>query len=691
MRAAVGREMEERASYQGDLRGRVGRAPGRRTRRGAADYNRAALAATLRMDHSTARQHFHDQLLRQHLAAIFGDVEEASLAHLRQHLRWVEIDGGQTLLTQGEEGDSMYLVVSGRLRAYVRGDDGTERMVGEMARGQTVGEMSLYTGDPRAATVVAVRDSVLVRLAKSEFTQLLESSAQVSIALTRQIVRRLQGEGRHGPQDRPVAMGLVPITEGVDLAGFAAALAREMAQGLQGGRVRVVTGEDIATLLREAGVALDDPQPDARAEASHRVALMLDEIEATHDAMLLLADAEPTAWTQRCCRHCDELLLVADATQPAVLHTTEQRFLTHRPPRTEVAEILVLLHPADATSPSGTADWLARRPLAGHLHVRPALAADMARLARMQSRTAIGLVLAGGGARGFAHLGVYRALLEQGVPVDCVGGTSIGAVMGAYVASDQPLDKVMDNARRAFAVNPTGDYNLFPLLSLFKGVRLRGVLQRAVRELVGFDADIEDLWKPYHCVATNYSRASEQRLSHGNLVQALLASISIPGALPPVIRDGELLCDGGTFNNFPVDVMRRMRGVGTVIGIDLNTRSAVQPVREQDMPGTISLWRDRLRPQAHRRYRLPLLPTYLITVTGLYSMSRQRQAQQNCDLYFHPALERVGMLQWKSIDQIVARGYAHAKTVVAALDAGQRRRLGLAEAEPIPGPADTLP
>jgi NTE family protein len=117
----------------------------------------------------------------------------------------------------------------------------------------------------------------------------------------------------------------------------------------------------------------------------------------------------------------------------------------------------------------------------------------------------------------------------------------------------------------------------------------------------------------------------------------------------------------------------------------------VQPVREQDMPGTISLWRDRLRPQAHRRYRLPLLPTYLITVTGLYSMSRQRQAQQNCDLYFHPALERVGMLQWKSIDQIVARGYAHAKTVVAALDAGQRRRLGLAEAEPVPGPADTLP
>ena len=647
------------------------------------------------MDPSTARQRFHDDLLARHLKAIFGEVEASSLEHLRQHLRWVEIAGGETLMHQGEEGDSMYLVVSGRLRAYTRSDDGSERMVGEMSRGQTVGELSLYTGEPRAATVVAVRDSVLVRLAKSEFTQLLQSSAQVSIVLTRQIVLRLKSEGRHSAHDRPVTIGLVPITSGVDLAGFADDLSTQLGASLQAalghGRVRLVSGADIATALAAAGVALDDPDPEAQAEASRRVALLLDEIEATHDVVLLLADAQPSAWTQRCCRHCDELLLLANATQPLALHATEERFLMHRPPRTEVAEILVLLHPAERRSPRGTADWLARRPLAGHIHLRPALARDMARMARLLTRTGIGLVLAGGGARGFAHLGVYRALRERGVEIDWVGGTSIGAVMAAYVASDQPLDTVMDNARRAFAVNPTGDYNLFPLISLFKGIRLRGVLRRAVDELTGFDASIEDLWKNYHCVATNYSRASEQRIASGDLVQALLASISIPGALPPVVREGELLCDGGTFNNFPVDVMRSMRGVGTVIGIDLNTRSVAQTGHE-DIPGNISLWRDRFRPQALRRYRLPFLPTYLMTVTGLYSMSRQQQARQNCDLYFHPALERVGMLQWKSIDQIVARGYAHAKTVLAALDPAQSRRLGLADLSAAgPAPGSTAP
>ena len=163
----------------------------------------------------------------------------------------------------------------------------------------------------------------------------------------------------------------------------------------------------------------------------------------------------------------------------------------------------------------------------------------MARLARIQSRTAVGLVLAGGGARGFAHLGIYRALQEEGVEIDCVGGTSIGSVMAAYVASDQPLATVMANAREAFRTNPTGDFNLLPLMSLIKGRRLRHILHEAVGSLVGFPAQVEDLWKNYYCVATNYSRASEHVIRHGNLTKALLASVAIPGALPPVLRDGE--------------------------------------------------------------------------------------------------------------------------------------------------------
>lgn len=609
--------------------------------------------------HPTAQ----DTLLGQHLQAYFGTLDAQALALLRERLSWVEVRGGETLLTQGEPGDAMYLVVSGRLRAYGVAEDGSPRKVGEVARGKVVGEMSLYTDEPRAATVVAVRDSVLVRLDRADFEDLLARSAQVSVAMTRQIIQQLKdghGDSRPGlSKDKLVTMGLVPITGGIAVADFADRLAASLAAM---GRVCIVRREDIDRQLQQAGLTTSD-HPDS--ETQRHVAMLLDGIEALHDYVLLVADAQPSAWTQLCCRQSDELLLLADATQPVELHATETQFLIGRPALTEVTEILVLLHPSDQQSPRGTAQWLARRPLAGHIHIRPALERDMARLARIQSRTAVGLVLAGGGARGLAHLGVWRALREQGVEVDWVGGTSMGAVMACYVASDQALEQVMANAREAFAINPTGDYNFFPIISLIKGRRLQRILSHAVHSLVGFDADIEDLWKNYYCIATNFSRACEQRMEHGNLAHALLASISIPGALPPVIHGKELLCDGGSFNNFPVDVMRDMRGIGQVVGVDLNFRSAVQ-VTHSDMPGTWSLLRDRLRPATQRRYRLPSLPSYLMTVTVLYSMSRQRSGQKLCDLYFNPPLTRVGMLQWNRFEAIVQRGYVHALEVLAA-------------------------
>lgn len=612
------------------------------------------------MDHSSSRQSHQDQLLQRHLVALLGDIDPGVLQLLRGHLEWIEVAGGDTLMRQGDAGDSMYIAISGRLRAYVADEDGSQRMVREISRGQIVGEMSLYTDEPRSATVLAIRDSVLVKLPKAEFAGLLASSAQISIALTRQIIKRLQGDQDRPALEKPVTIALLPITGGVDVPDFAARLEAQLSKIA---RVRVVDAAVIDHELQQAGIAESDG---ANADNNRRIALLLDAIEADTDYVLLLADATPTAWTQRCCRHCDELLLLADATRPPALHPIEEQVLMRRPPRTGAAEILVLLHPETLQSPRGTAAWLARRPLAGHIHLRPTLERDMARLARLQSRTAVGLVLAGGGARGFAHLGILRALQERGIEIDCVGGTSIGAVMAAYAASDRPLDAVMANARQSFGVNPTGDFNLLPLLSLIKGTRLRGILTRSAADLLGFDADIEDLWKNCFCIATNYSKAAEQSLTHGNLVKGLLASISIPGALPPVIHDGDLLCDGGTFNNFPVDVMRNVRGIGRVIGVDLSYRKP-RRIEHDDVPGSWALLRDRFRAKARRLYRLPTLASYLMNVTVLYSTSRQRSAQKLTDLYFNPPLERVGMLEWNKFDQIVQQGHAHGAEVLDKL------------------------
>ena len=163
-----------------------------------------------------------DELLAHHLRRFLGDIEPAALELLRNHLQWVEVAAGQTLMAQGDPGDSMYLSISGRLRAYVRDADGVEHMVREMTRGQIIGELSLYTDEPRSASVVAIRDSVLVRLDKPGFRSLLASSSQVSIVLTRQIIERLRTPQGRADLPRPVTIGLLPVTQGVQARAQAA-------------------------------------------------------------------------------------------------------------------------------------------------------------------------------------------------------------------------------------------------------------------------------------------------------------------------------------------------------------------------------------------------------------------------------------------------------------------------------------
>lgn len=337
---------------------------------------------------------FQEDQLDRHLQDLLGELEPEARALLRRHLSWVALAGGQTLLAQGDAGDSMYLVISGRLRAWQRLDDGSERFLREMGRGQVIGELSLFTDEPRSASIVALRDSVLVRLGKDAFNLLLASSSRLSVLLTRQIIHRLQNPQAGAAQSRPVVLSLLAVSAGVDLRGLAEGLRTQL--GSQGG-VAVIDAAAIDQALQQPGLArcaVGDFQAD------HRIGMHLDAVEATHAFVLLVGDEGSSAWTRRCARRCDELQLVADADQPPELHAIERDCLTPEMGRAEAVETLVLLHPVDRRSPRHTQRWLDRRPVGRHLHVRPALERDMARLGRLVSGTAIGLVLAGGGARG---------------------------------------------------------------------------------------------------------------------------------------------------------------------------------------------------------------------------------------------------------------------------------------------------
>lgn len=599
----------------------------------------------------------HRELVADSLRGLLGDLSESLLQQLLPRLEWIEVGGGEVLFQQGSTDDSLYVLVGGRLRALATDSAGHRTTLGEIARGEAVGEMAFFTGDPRTATVVAVRDSLLVRVGRDLFGEMLAQDPTVSLNLTRLVIQRLKrGARAASAAATPVVFGIAAITGKVDARGFAHDLLRELQP--QGSTIVIdAAWVDERLGTGAAQVAMQD------GERAHRVALLLERAESDHQFVLLVADPVPSGWSRRCLRQCDEVVLVADADQPPAAHPLEAECVSHPgAERGEVRSTLVLLHPLQRPMPRGTARWFEGRNVARHVHVRRELPRDWARLGRILGGSAVGLVLSGGGARGFAHLGVLGALEEAGVGYDLVGGTSIGAVMGCYAAIDLPAADATRMAREAFRRNPTGDFNPVPLLSLIRGSRLKRLIGRAIAESCGEDAGIEDLWKGFFCVSANYSTAAEAVHERGLLARAIRASVSIPGALPPVMIDGELHIDGGTFNNFPVDVMAR-RGAARVIGVNLlrdrNFRYALDEV-----PGAMALVRDKL---LGRRHRLPSLSSLMLNASMINSYARQQQAQDQVALYFAPEVHRFGMLDWAAFDRVVESGRVHARKVLGGL------------------------
>jgi len=581
-----------------------------------------------------------DARLTALIAERFGELAEPARQLLQEHLHWVALPAGASLVRAGEPGDAMYLVVSGRLRAYVPVPQGPARLVREMGRGAIVGEIGLFTAEPRTADVVAVRESLLVRLDRERFEALVALSPQASMVLARIVVERLRSEHLAPVWAAPRTLALVALHASLPATPFA----QELAQALQPwGRVKLALAP----------------------EGDDDLAWQIARWEADHDFVLLVGEGGPPEWARACLQHGDETLLLADAREP----------LPADPPARvgEAARILLLQHPAGTASPQGTAAWLEHLGADEHWHLRAGDPADRARIARLLARQGLGVVLAGGGARGFAHLGVMQALQQAGISVDAWGGASMGALMATLAATQAPADRLLAIAKQAFRRNPTGDFNLLPLVSLIKGQRLRHALRQAVHQLTGHDAQLEDLWRPAFCVATNYSSACEAVLRRGDVQRAVRASTAIPGALPPVVLLGELYCDGGGFNNFPTDVMRRQRGIGVVLGVDLFTRKS-RSLSFTEVPSSWALLRDRFRPRARRRYKLPSLVAYLLNNTIISSLGRQDDAHAHADVLFQPPVDGIGLLHWHRLDHAVSQGREHALAVLARPEVQARLR-----------------
>jgi len=575
---------------------------------------------------------------------LFAGLEPLVLRQIAESAEWLSLPGGATLFAAGEASDAMYVVLSGCLGVFSPDNSDRRRFMGRVLAGDTVGEMGLISGRARSAHVVALRDTELARISSESFNRVFGQHPEAMLRIARLTVDRLelsQSKPR-GPRHSARTFTLLPQSVEVDIGGFASDFVKALSRF---GRAELVWS------VR------------AESHTSH----WFHKIESANDFVVYVGDPTPGRWSSLCIRQADALLLLARAEANAGRWEAlaGSRESSMAPQRAE----LILLHDGKITR-GAAARWLAVQPGIPHHHITSP--PDISRVARMLTGRGVGLVLSGGGARGFAHIGVVKALREARVPIDLVGGTSMGGILGAGVAQCWSVEELKERFHAAFVeAKPLRDYTL-PFVSLVSGRKV----SRLLRKDCG-DIDIEDLPLTFFCVSSNLTTGHCMVHRRGLLWLWLRASVAIPGVLPPVVHKGEVLVDGGTMNNLPVDAMREL-GRGPVIGVDVGADTAFTTDSEEvdvPLPWQLMSW---LRVRRHRPNIFQILWR-----AGMVNSSAMTAAhREKTDLLLQPPLAEIDMLNWSAFDRAIAAGYEYAVRRLEGLPADSQLRQGTDEPPP---------
>lgn len=569
------------------------------------------------METDKSLQDSHASLLRDVLREELGEIGPEVWDKLLPAIRWKQLAAGEVLFREGEAGDAMYVVVSGRLRA-TREEDGETRAIGDIGRGETVGEMALLTGDRRMATIHALRDCVLAGLDRPTFNELSRACPQTVIHVAKVQFDRIQRANRPRSLEKQRLSVMVLSADSACAAGpIAAKLQQEIkARGHQ-------------AVLATAGEAPGETGSERR----HRLAMWLNEREAAASHLVMAGDPSDDEWNRQCLRSADAVLILA---RPGCLPALPDGLLPGN-----IRRILLVVHPDGSVPPRGTAAAMAACTADARFHLRENSREDWSRLGRWLTGRAVGIAFAGGGARSFAHLGVIRALREHGVPLDTAAGTSLGAIVASGVSLDFDLDDLMRRFRIMVEINPTKrDYRLIPKTSLLSGRKLDRLLPQLLP-----DVEIEDCWKGFACVSANITNPGSHVHSVGPLLHALRSTVSIPGVFPPVaLQSGELLVDGGVVNNLPADVLRDL-GAGRIIACDQGGRAATGD--QPDRPNAVGI---------------------IMRSVILHSRISGRTWRTAADLYFDSPVGGIGLLEWDKFDEGVQIGYENACRVLENFD-----------------------
>lgn len=538
---------------------------------------------------------------------------------------WFALTGGETLFAEGDPADTLYLLRSGRLGVFRHEqNDQPPQFVGVIRPGEPAGEMAMLAGGPHTADVVALRDSEVLALPRDAFFEAARTEPDLMVELSRLMIQRARDRKSGGGEP--------------SVFGFISARPRP---------IRAFV-ERIAAAIAADGFTCQVIDHSALSSAAD----WFSRVEDAHDFVLYVAEADEPAWATLCARQVDRVFVVGQCLLAPPNRPLPHTGVQDAQRRTD----LILLRPPTMAHPANTAVWIDAIQPGRWFQAREGEAADAARLARVITGTAVGVVMSGGGARAYAHIGALRALEEAGVPIDFVGGASMGAVIAAGPAMGWSLAQLEDRIRTSFVdSDPLSDIT-FPMLAMSRAKKVDRLLHAAYG-----DIDLADLALPFFAVSTNLTSGRVEVHRRGLMRRAMRATIAIPGLLPPIVIDGQVLVDGAVLNNLPAEVMRQMNS-GPVIGIDMSQARGVDPALIEHPP---SIWR-LMATGAWRRG--PPIVSIMMRSATLTTDAEIERSRGIVDVLVQPTPDGVDIRDWKAFVPAVDAGYRAMKAELATLD-----------------------
>lgn len=568
---------------------------------------------------------------------LFSDLNDDELKNLLEIIEIVEIHTGQILFEQNDDSDSMYLLLKGDLVASSVSSTGETKILGYVRVGEIVGEMGLISSQPRSLTISALNDAKLLKLTRHVFEQYFESRPQPLLHILSIVINRAQNTIHSITTiKRCTFIAIVPANENAV--------------------VNILYDKISVMLKNNVRVCLLSDKEMASHNTLESAKKLLDKLGRSNDYVIFKVDLSNEIATHLLLDKSHRVIIVAEDNEKPDLHKFIKQFINNKA-YDHIKKELVLIYDKPDAVPLHTKKWLEQGNINQHYHIRMR-EEDYNHLLRFLVGQPIGLVLSGGGTKGWVHVGAIKALHEAQLPIDAVGGTSIGAIVGGAYLLHQDYQGLLD-AMDEFANVAQSMVNFrqftYPLISLLDGKKKIIALYKLFNSI-----QIEDLCRPFFSISANLSDNIEIVNREDSLWLWTSASSSLPGLVPPITHEGKIYLDGGVVNSVPVDVMKNLLGEkGKVIAIDLSLH--LKSDVGYSFPPVLTFVDAMLYKFKYKNYKQFKFPNFASTLLEALMMGSQAKTERNimlADVVVRPDLSKYRMISnLPQADELMEIGY----------------------------------